>query len=260
MSSTATPPETAPAVTAGTTGAAAVAADGWISPALVLKLLLGICLLLGCAGVPAAWVSFEHDIGEIEAMPELARQFELNTESNIPTWFSSMELFAAMLLALQIGSLMCGRAMRFGRYWFGIALVLAFLSIDEVAMFHEHLGELLHVQMQTSGAMYFAWVLPYFVVFGAIGVCYFRFWLRLPRDIRLLLALSAILFGGGAGGFEMAEGMWATDIGWGRGMKLLTILEETSEMLGSAVCVYALMLHLQRLRATGANAPAAAQS
>lgn len=70
---------------------------------------------------------------------QFTRLFGLDTESNFPTWFSSIMLALAAFFAYQV-SVISGPE-RGCRIWQVAALVLLFLSCDEVAMIHEYVGE-----------------------------------------------------------------------------------------------------------------------
>lgn len=67
--------------------------------------------------------------------------FDLNGEANIPAWFSAMGLLTASLLLALIASATRTTAGRYVRHWWGLALVFAYVSLDEAASIHELSGE-----------------------------------------------------------------------------------------------------------------------
>jgi hypothetical protein len=167
------------------------------------------------------------------------RMFDINRESNVPTWFSSVELLlgAAGLAWIAHGCRALGRP--FARHWGFLALVFAFLSMDEVAMVHDTISGMITARIDTGGVLRYAWVVPYGVAVLALGACYLRFFWHLPLRSRALFALAATLYVGGALGFEMISGWWESHHAGGVASLTLTSIEETGEMLGSATFVYA---------------------
>lgn len=70
---------------------------------------------------------------------QFTRLIDFDTESNFSTWFSSIILALAAFFAYQV-SVIAGPE-RGRRIWQIAALVLLFMSCDEVAMIHEYIGE-----------------------------------------------------------------------------------------------------------------------
>ncbi len=71
---------------------------------------------------------------------KLSQMFHLEQENNIPTWYSSIQLF---ILAVFLGLFVC-RNIDYSRirWWLlaGLSLIFLLLSIDEIAQFHEYIG------------------------------------------------------------------------------------------------------------------------
>src|SRR5262245_51879719 len=93
---------------------------------LVFRRLLQIALILAAS----------HLIVVIGLKPGLAlvRLFDLGSESNLPTWFSSLVWLFAAIAARQCSECETGSLRR---AWLLIAAALLFLSLDEAAMLHE---------------------------------------------------------------------------------------------------------------------------
>ena len=81
-----------------------------------------------------------------------------------------------------------------------------------------------------------------------MGVLYLRFLLRIPPQTRNLIVLGGLFYVTGAIGIELVgSGLWADDAadrGWE--YYALVAVEETFEMLGVAIFLYALMLYCAR--------------
>lgn len=75
-------------------------------------------------------------------------RFDLDTEANIPTWFSTVLLFCVSLTSLAI--YIFGRNLEINAscqsFWLGFAAVYCFLSLDEAATIHEIFGFVLHLK------------------------------------------------------------------------------------------------------------------
>ena len=99
--------------------------------------------------------------------------------------------------------------------------------------------------------MYFAWAAPA-GIFSLIGLAAFIPFIRsFPLTLAGLLALSALIFLGGAVGFEMIGGSVAEVEGIESfRYRILTNLEECLEMAGILIFIYVLLCHLKRSRAT----------
>ena len=78
-----------------------------------------------------------------------------------------------------------------------------------------------------------------------VVVAFLRFWLRLESRIRALFFASAVLYVGGALGFELIEIYYIPHYGVDLGFYMLSTAEESLEMLGVLLFIYALMIRLK---------------
>lgn len=162
----------------------------------------------------------------------LVALFDLDAEKNAPSTFSTLVFLSC--------SLLCGlhahtsRAARDARAWKGLAFVLCFLALDEFFSFHEALGGPVRNFLQTSGAFYLAWYIPYGIAFGVLALCYLPFFLRLDRKLQKGLALAVTVHVGGAVGLEMITALFveARYLTSEPVCFALKNAEETLEMLG----------------------------
>jgi hypothetical protein len=175
------------------------------------------------------WASKSHD-GVIEALlPKLS----LSYEANIPTWFSSSLLLACAVAAWVIP----------GRHWKFIAGLAAYMSLDEAAELHEHLGG------HFSGVVYFDWVIPAAVIVVALVIAFVPFIRALHPRTRTRLIIAGLIYVGGALVMELPLGWWTEHHGMDSlGYALIDWVEETMEMVGSALACAALLAHREETR------------
>src|SRR5262249_30916640 len=144
-----------------------------------------------------------------------------------------------------LGAIAASEPPRWRRHWRGLCGVFAFLAVDELAQIHEGLTGPVRTLLHTSGALFFAWVVPYLGVVIVLSLVYLRFWLAMPARLRALTAIAAVLYVGGALGMEMVDGLYLeahqqkANLTYG----LLTTCEETLEMLGASLFLVALLEH-----------------
>ena len=174
----------------------------------------------------------EYRIADVHWL--VLQMFDVDVEDSVPTWYSSSALlFSAALAYLKYIQVKASP----GRYyWLIMAAGLAFLSLDEIAGFHEALNTLTEV----------SWAVPALGVVAVAGVLYLRFLLSLPRRTMLLLVMAGGIFLAGAVGVELATESYADDDLLNTlAYNLWTAVEEGLEMLGVVVLVYGLLDSLQ---------------
>lgn len=171
--------------------------------------------------------------------------FNLDKEGNIPTLYSSVAtlLCAGLLAVIAVTRKRQGK--REYLYWAGLAIIFLYLSLDDGAAIHENIIRPLRDALHTSGVLYFAWVIPYGIFVIAVGVIYLRFLFSLPVRTRFLIISAGILFVGGALGFELIGGYWTERYGEQNvAYELITTCEQSLQMAGILVFVYALMSYI----------------
>lgn len=171
--------------------------------------------------------------------------FDLDREGNIPTLYSSVTaLLCAGLLAV-IATAEKRQKKRDAYYWMGLAAVFLFLGVDDGAAIHENIIRPLRDTLRTSGILYFAWVIPYGIFVIVLGAVYLRFLFSLPAKTRFLILAAGMIYVTGALGGELLGGYWVERHGPDNApYALITMLEETLEMTGILIFLYALMSHI----------------
>jgi len=178
------------------------------------------------------------------------RTLDVDVESSIPTWYSSLALaFASALLALIVRELMARKETRDVPRWFALAAGFLFLSIDEIAGFHEQAAKLLHMIGRFEGWLRYPWVI---LATGAILVLipyFLDFMKRMEPRMRRQFIVAGLIYVGGAVGITIIGARIRDE--WGKyclAYCAIVHVEELLEMAGIVLFNAALIEHLARLR------------
>lgn len=170
--------------------------------------------------------------------------FDFDAERNVPTLYSSLALILASTL-LSIIALAHKRNGSAYLAWLGLAIIFLYLSIDEAASIHERFAAPVRKSLNTSGFLYFAWVIPYGAALTVFVIAYLKFLMNLPRNIMILFVISGAIFVSGAIGLELLAGRQAQLYGYTSLLYyVLYTLEEFLEMLGIVVFIYTLLTYI----------------
>lgn len=214
-----------------------------LSPKKIFKALLygiTILILLNFLALTAKFV-FHHD-----TVFGLSKLVSLDLENNIPTWYSALIIFLCSTLLFIIGGFYKRNNGKFHRHWIGLAIVFLFLAVDESASIHELLIVPVRRGLNTTGYFYFAWVVPAMIMLPVLFGVYYKFLLALPKETAALFLTSGSLYVIGALGMEMVGGNiryvnQETEATRSLVYELVVILEESLEMFGMALFLYALL-------------------
>lgn len=200
--------------------------------------------LLVVASVAAQIVRHHSTHTEVRAVAQL---FRVSVDRSIPAYASAAMLLASagLLWLIARGAAQNGRS--FVRHWGWLAVIFAYLSVDEAVSIHELSVKPMQRLLGGHGVgfLYYAWVVPGAVIVLGVGLVYLRFLLHLPVVVRNRVIAAGLLYVGGALGMEMVGSYYADTIGAGSiRYALAALIEETMEMLGVVVFIHALLLHL----------------
>jgi hypothetical protein len=177
----------------------------------------------------------------------LVRMFDLFQEANLPTWYSSTILLCCALLLGLIARIKFQQRDRFRWHWLGLTMLFVLLSMDESAMIHETVQWALTRGVESSDPYYsIANILYATVLVAVVVLACLRFLASLPRRTALLFIVGGALFVGGGlvvdyvGEVLRNQHAGANTIGYA----VVTGIEETMEMFGVIVFIYALLYHL----------------
>ena len=212
-------------------------------PRLVVRFLLTVFGFLLFANLVALYFKFilGHD-----TVYGLVKLFNFGAERNVPTLFSTCLFLIAASLFFIFNKANKLSGLR-QPAWLFLAFLFCFLAIDEFTSIHERISRPMHNIIEPTGLFYYTWVIPYGIAVGIIAVFVLPTFYRLQYKVRNWFAFSAAIYLLGAIGFEMLGGMYF-EMSNEKGnifVGLLTTIEETLEMLGLIVLIYALLLLIE---------------
>jgi hypothetical protein len=222
-----------------------------LRPASVTGALASVFLVLltvHVAGLVARfWLGYPADARWIAF-------FDFDTEGNLPTWFSSILFIISAGLLAVLGAWKRAERDAFARHWKALAATFLFLALDEATSLHERLDDvgLLKRALSAGGGLYHPWVAVYAALVVLAAIFLFRFMGSLPRRTRTGFLVAAVLYVSGAVGMEMVGA--AHDERSGRedlGYASIATFEETLEMAGALVFIFALLAYPDRAGADG---------
>ncbi|MGB3614387.1 MAG: hypothetical protein WBA10_11405 [Elainellaceae cyanobacterium] len=227
-----------------------------ISPKRLLTLLLGADIGLAIAGLLSNLFIYFSD----KNIDFLMMRFNLGAEESLPTWYSSFQLLICAALLLLIGLRARKKEEKFSRHWLGLSLLFLYISIDEIATFRESVARLSKTYVDTSGLFYYTWVIVAIPAVALLAILYAKFVFQLPKQVRNLVILSGGIFLSGAIGLEMVTALIHSSSGSrvlaeaspqvNLAYSLVTTVEETLEIVGVTIFLYALSIYIKLERIT----------
>lgn len=213
--------------------------------AKVARVLAGCIAFLVVVHLVTYWLN-QYGYG----FDQSARLFDLDQESNVSTWFSSFLLASAAAVSFAISRDSGCRGTPAARGWIVLSLVLAFMSVDETATIHETFGPGITEAMgfKAEGVLLSSWVVAGMVAAAVVTASLGRFVFRLPRRIRRLAILSAVIYLLGAVACEMVFSLMVDKGVTGWLIRLEMVFEETMEMVGVTLWIYTQLLYLHDMK------------
>ena len=164
--------------------------------------------------------------------------FYLNEESNIPTYFSGLNLLLASIITYTLSLRRSPYAKASPAFWKLLSIIFLFLSFDEVAMFHERI-----YRVTVLFTDYFntplVWYVPYSLLVAITITSLWQNFTHLDSHTKAYMATSALIFLSGAIGLEHLSNNCDSTLDITCNQLILfglSSLEETLEMLG--VCLF----------------------
>ena len=210
----------------------------------VVWILAGVAALLVLAHVITQAISFTTGN---HGLYGIVRLFFLDSENNIPSFFSTAILLLASLLLGLIGTVRYKTGAPYRKHWIALAFVFLLLAMDEAASIHELLvrptKELIG---PWADKMDYAWVILGILGVIVLGCVYFRFWLDLPPSTRFRVLIAGGLYLGGVLVVEILGGYYAAARGKDTFLYIMFVtIEESLEMAGVIVFLFALLGYLE---------------
>ena len=190
------------------------------------------------------------------------RMFDLDAESNLPTWYASMKLFVIAQVMVALAVVLSRRSLLDAIPFLFLGAVALLLSADEVATIHERFAR--HFESGLTGAhrsdLLFSktgyWMLalaPLLAAALAAGIWLIRSRLAIPGRIAVKGLVGVAVYFLSATGLEMLSN-FAT----GTANLLQVAAEEGGEMMGATIVLWALLdLLAAKLEPARRSAPVA---
>lgn len=223
---------------------------------IVGALIAGVFLLAALSVAGRLYKTFS-DV-PIRGLFTLVQLFDVKKEESIPTWYSEVLLLLCSALLAVIFLAIRREGGRRAGYWLGLSAVFLFLSADEGSSIHEKMGQLgkfilAAIGIDQSGFLTYAWVVPGAALVLVLALVYLRFFFGLPTKYRLLFLAAGIVYVGGALVLESLSAFYVSLYGGQQAMTggqratviAITTAEESAEMLGAILFVYALLSYLR---------------
>ena len=215
-----------------------------LSPRRITQALILVVLCLTFASVAGHFLkhvlSYDTLFGWL--VLNLAPFFDLNGETNIPTWYSSSALLLCSILLAIIASTTNKNNARYVLHWRALSVIFLGMSMDEVVQLHELADAPMRSILHAGDFFFHAWTVLGIAFVLILGLAYLRFLAYLPAKTRGLFLVAGTVYCIGAIGMELAnQSPWMVMV------VMIETVEESLEMLGVVIFIYALMSYLGSL-------------
>lgn len=212
----------------------------------VAKLLMCLAFTITALGVAQSIVT--RTLGTDTVLRDL-RHFNLDAERNVGAWFSSLLLAMCGACGLLVARVFGRSGNAAVRQWYAVGIVFFILSLDETAGFHEVVDAPLREHFDLTGLFYNPWVFIALVITAGFAVFMLPLLVSVPARTAALFVLSGAIFVGGAAGMEPLDAWAEYARGAGSVQQIVfTTIEETLEMLGLCLFLYALLDFMKQQR------------
>jgi len=216
-----------------------------ISPKRVLRAMVAAVVAAMVAGVAVLLMSRAPWYDRIPGNRSYYAIFHIGCEGCVPAWLSSSLLLVSSGLCGIVAALkgQCGD--RWKRHWAALAVIFAYLSVDEAAEIHEKLSLIVKLIVPAEGILHYPWVVGGVAAVAVFVLVYARFVVHLPRRTATLFLLAGASYVGGAVGMEMVDGAYIDVFGRDLTYSALVHIEESLELVGVVLFAYALIDYLR---------------
>ena len=174
-------------------------------------------------------------------------EFNMDNEHVLQSYFSGLLLLIPAVLLLVIAVYKQQKKTPFALQWALLSLIFFYMSMDEVIQIHENWDIPLSNLISSKGYFYIDWVRSAVILVAIFGLLYLRFFFNLPKKTMVLFGLAGAVYLMGVLGLEMLAGKYvSTYQQWGYDYGMLVAREETLEMLGMSLFVFALSDYIRR--------------
>lgn len=214
-----------------------------LKPKSIARTLGGMALLVVLANAAIQLIAYLTGHNNIFGLFQF---FYIDAQQNLPTFFSTiLLLFTALLLGV-ITILKRKEKASHVLHWMFLSFGFLYMSFDETNAIHELLVRLGRILLGDgrSGIFYFAWVIPVIALTVILAVFFLDFLRHLPSKTRVTFLVAATLFLGGSIGVELIGGRYAALHGENWIYKVISTVEESLEMAGIIVFIWALLEYI----------------
>ena len=168
--------------------------------------------------------------------------FNFDEEQNIPSFFNSILFIICAVLFFINGNASPRKTMK---TWHLMGFIFIFLSLDEACSFHEILTKIPdYFNFKRTGIFYFFWIVPYGIASLLLLFFLIPFIKQMPKRIRSLFIISAIIYVTGAVVVESISGIEFEKNKKSLLFQIFVTTEESCEMLGLILAIYTSFLNL----------------
>ena len=203
-------------------------------------------VIAALAGIHVVYLALRLAFG-LDSVFGTRRLFDLGGEHNVPTFVAALALLACAVVAYKTAATFPAKTSS-RRAWALVCAIFVFLAFDEAVQIHELSGALVRGIADLSSIMRWVWGIPYAALTLVVAAVLLPWWLQLPHRVQQGLLLSGAIFVVSALGLETVASVYAAQAGDAARAGLLynaeVILEEAGEMLGVALALRYLLLHL----------------
>jgi hypothetical protein len=215
-----------------------------LTPGAVTQFLLRV---VGCLVVLS---SLSHLTHHFFRDSRFAKYFlmvlSLDSEGNIPTFYSSLALLFSSLLLGVIAHAKSLDSSPYKQHWKLLSFIFLYLSLDEAGQLHEKLVPPLRSLLNATGFLYYTWVVPFAFLVVIFLLSYSKFLFHLPVSTKKLFVAATALYLSGTLGLELVGGYVASTMGMNHLFFTIAMtIEELLEMLGIVVFIHALISYIK---------------
>ena len=178
----------------------------------------------------------------------IAEWLEVDREASIPTWYAVITLMGCAVLLAIIAVDAARRRRPFPRHWAALAVIFAFLSLEEIIGLHSEATQRLRALVSITEGIGYAVALAAIALLGLglVALLFGRFYLHLPVRWRMWFAIGAVIyligvFASDAVGDYLITASGAPTLGY----VVVQTVEEAFEMTGVLIFIVMLLDYIR---------------
>jgi hypothetical protein len=206
-----------------------------------LTLIFLFILAMNLFGIASSFM-FGHD-----HLKGLIPLFNMTTEQNIPTFFTSLLLIIIAIVLAITRKLNTLTDNKNSHKWAVLSLGFLLMAYDESFQLHELFVDPMRDALgnKNLGIFHYAWVIPGVALVAFLGLYFSKFLLNLPAKTRICFIASGLLYIGGAIGMEMVGGTYKESYGTRNAVYyLISTVEESMEISGLIFFLHSLLEYI----------------